>query len=735
MNDIGRKPISELGYGFVSKEFIPKGKNEYHLRNLQNRSGIKYRKLTAYETEVLVKNANTSDDWNKVLVSKAFNPELVKNCKFYGLVRIGKLEPFYHEFNNLRMPVGLYNSTIISCDLGDNVALDNVNYLSHYIIGNDVMIANVNELCTTDHSKFGNGIIKEGENESIRIWLELCNENGGRSVMPFNGMQPGDAFLWAKFRDHDKLMQKFKEFTEKKFDQQRGYYGKIGDRTILKNCGIIKDVWIGSDAYLKGANKLKNLTINSSPDAKTQIGESCELVNGIVGFGCRIFYGVKAVRFILASNSQLKYGARLINSYLGDNSTISCCEVLNSLIFPAHEQHHNNSFLCAALVMGQSNMAAGATIGSNHNSRGADGEIVAGRGFWPGLCVSLKHNSKFASFTLIAKGDYPAELNIPIPFSLINNDVSKDQLVIMPAYWFMYNMYALGRNEKKYAARDSRTDKSQELEYDFLAPDSVNEIFDALALLKKFTGKAYSKKLKNPVPESDWIKTGGQLLDNKDAIVNKFEIFADGFENSDRKTKLVKVSPAYHIYKELVLYYGALQLIHFISRKKIRTWQQLLQALPFRPTREEWANIGGQLVPKSSLNTLIKNIETGKIKSWDEVHNFYKKSSKLYSEQKFHHAFASLTEILNISPRSFTKKLFKQLLSRAIDTKEWMVKDIYESRAKDYNNEFRSMVYNSRKEMDKVIGALSDNAFILQQQEEFGQFRNHVNELSKAFQL
>jgi hypothetical protein len=96
------------------------------------------------------------------------------------------------------------------------------------------------------------------------------------------------------------------------------------------------------------------------------------------------------------------------------------CEVLNSLIFPAHEQHHNNSFLCAATVMGQSNMAAGATIGSNHNSRGADGEIVAGRGFWPGLCVSLKHNSKFACFTIIAKSDFPAELNIPIPFSLVN---------------------------------------------------------------------------------------------------------------------------------------------------------------------------------------------------------------------------------------------------------------------------------------------------------------------------
>ena len=142
------------------------------------------------------------------------------------------------------------------------------------------------------------------------------------------------------------------------------------------------------------------MLFRSDENRPSQIGEGCELVNGIIGYGCRIFYGVKAVRFILAAHSHLKYGARLINSFLGNNSTISCCEVLNSLIFSAHEQHHNNSFLCAALLMGQSNIAAGATIGSNHNSRSADGELMAKRGFWPGLCVSLKHNSRFASFTM-----------------------------------------------------------------------------------------------------------------------------------------------------------------------------------------------------------------------------------------------------------------------------------------------------------------------------------------------
>ncbi|MGB2704528.1 MAG: DUF4954 family protein, partial [Chitinophagaceae bacterium] len=491
MNHIRKKPIAALGYDFIPKEFIPKGKNEYYLRNIQNRSGINHRKLAPAEIKILERNANSSDNWNKVLVADAFNPELVKNCAFYGLVRIGKLEPYFVEFNNLRMPVGLYNSTIISCDIGDNVVIDNVNFLSHYITGNEIILVNINELATTDHSKFGNGVLKKGENESVRVWMEICNENGGRSILPFNGMLASDAWLWAKYRDDERLLEKFKQFTDIRFDTQRGYYGKIGDRTVIKNCGIIKDVWIGSDAYIKGANKLKNLTINSGPDAPSQIGEGCELVNGIIGLGCRIFYGVKAVRFIMGDNSQLKYGARLINSYLGDNSTISCCEVLNSLIFPAHEQHHNNSFLCAATVFGQSNMAAGATIGSNHNSRGADGEIIAGRGFWPGLCVSLKHNSKFASFTLIAKGDFPAELNIPIPFSLVSNDVSKDKLTVMPGYWFMYNMYALARNAAKYTGRDKRTDKSQVIEYDFLAPDSINEIIEALGLFKKTTAIAW----------------------------------------------------------------------------------------------------------------------------------------------------------------------------------------------------------------------------------------------------
>jgi hypothetical protein len=714
MNKIEKRPVALLGYDFISGEFLPDGEDEYYLRNLQNKNGITYRRLTAYEIEALVRNRNTSDNWDHILVSDLFSPELVKSCQFYGLVRIGKLESYYLEFKNLRLPVGLYNSTIISCDFGDNVVIDNVNYIAHYIVGNEVMIVNVNELATTNAAKFGNGILKEGEPERSRIRLEICNENGGRSVIPFENMLPGDAFLWSRFRNDSVLQSKFEAFTDQAFDKRRGYYGEIGDRTVIKNCKIIKDVWIGSDAYLKGANKLKNLTINSSPGSKSQIGEGCEIVNGIIGYGCRVFYGVKAVRFIMASHSQLKYGARLINSYLGNNATISCCEVLNTLIFPAHEQHHNNSFLCASLVLGQSNIAAGATIGSNHNSRSADGEMLAGRGFWPGLCVSLKHNSRFASFTILSKGDYPAEIDLPIPFSLVSNNVHDDTLGVMPGYWFMYNMYALSRNAWKYVDRDQRKEKLQLIEYGYLAPDSVNEMLTTLPLLELCTGKAFYRLTgkEDDFDLEELKEAGRKLLTEENALVQDLEILAEGIENSGRQVILYKVPAAYQLFKDFICYYLSDQLISFYDVNGIKLLKERVTSGFSKALPESWVNVGGQLIRQHAIDKLVEDIHAGRVSNWEGIHEFYQVESANYPNDKLTHAFASVNALHEFSVHVRPEEAVKGLLHIAIKTRHWIQNHISESRAKDYANPFRKMLYNSEEEMNAVLGSFEDNSFI-----------------------
>lgn len=695
MNRIDKKPLSKLGFDFVTPAFLEEGQSEFDHRN-SNLDLAAYHPLAPREISILEANLNEAENWKDVWVKEGFNPYLVKNCRFFGINRIGILESCYLEFKNLRMPVGLYNSTLISCDFGDNVAIDRVNLLSHYQIGNEVMILQVNELATTSTAKFGNGIVKKGEEERIRIWMELGNENGGRKVIPFVGMKPADAFLWTQDRDDTLLQAKYKEMTIQEFSSKRGFYGQIGDRTVIKNTGIIKDVNMGTDTYIKGANKLKNLTIISNAEASTQIGEGCEIVNGIIHEGCRIFYGVKAVRFILAAHSQLKYGARLINSFLGSNSTISCCEVLNALIFPAHEQHHNNSFLCAAIVKGQSNMAAGATLGSNHNSRGADGELQAGRGFWPGLSVALKHNSKFASFNLISKGNYPGEIQNPLPFSLIGNDDTEGGLLIIAGYWFQYNMYALARNAWKFAARDQRTDKDMLLEFDFLAPDTVSEILQAIKLLEKW------------VSESLGGGDGKAWLNDPTNATNLVDIFATGIENTKRRTRIAKAHKAYQIFHDLLYYHAAKEWLATSERHPSQSPSALLQATSKNATAIQiWENLGGQLIPLGVIQTMKEDVKSGKITRWKQVHEFYEKQAALYPDQKFENA---LNGLLQINPNAFEN--IPEWIDRATTTSEFLTAGIERSRAKDYQDPYRLAMFGNAQELDAVIGDVKDNEFI-----------------------
>lgn len=700
MGFIKRFDAQLLGYDFVNKEFLPEGKDEHYIR-YQQKEKNGYRKLTGQEVDMLVRNGNMSDNWDTVLVDDPFNPGLVRNCIFYGLVRIGKLEPQCLEYHDLRLPVGLYNSMIISSDIGDNVAIQNVGYLSHYIIDCESMLFNIDEMETSNKAKFGNGIIKDGETEAQRLWMEICNENGGRKVLPFDGMLTSDAFLWSKYRDDKALMQRFQEITENAYSPKRGFYGRVGKGCVIKNTSSIKDVNIGDSTYIKGANKLKNLTINSSEDSPTQIGEGVEMVNGIVGCGCKAFYGVKAVRFVMGINSSLKYGARLINSFLGENSTISCCEVLNSLIYPSHEQHHNNSFLIASCVQGQSNIAAGATLGSNHTSRANDGEIIAKRGFWAGLSTSIKHNSRFGSFTLLAKANYLHSISIDLPFALVANNESDNRLEIIPAYWWRYNIYALERNTWKFVKRDKREFVGQMFEYSYLAPDSISEILNALDILYKWIAQELEPDAKDSYRAiAEKAIEGGY---NPSGII----ISSEGIEASARKVLVKKPVQAINAYKEMVKYYALTSFIDYMKTNSAKLDDIL--SLDSEGIDRCWMNVGGQIFKCSFIEDLKRRIKSKELDCWDDIHAAYRSQDRCYATDKARYAKYALSQI--IGHELSIEMLLLLGKEGAVITE--MVKDrVYQSRLKDYNDPYRKMVYDNDEEMEAVIGKLSDNDFI-----------------------
>jgi len=718
MEFLKRFEANMLGYGFIDAAFLPEGKDEYYLRFQQN-PRQDYRPLTEQEVDQLKRNNNTSDYWDKVLVADPFNASLIQNCRFYGLIRIGKLEPQCLEFHDLRLPVGLYNSLIISADLGDNIAMHNVKYLAHYILGNECMLFNIEEMETSYRAKFGNGMVKDGEEPSQRVWIEVGNENGGRKVVPFNGMLTSDAWLWSKYRDDQKLMTRLLEVTETQFSHERGYYGTIGNQSVIKNTKSIKDVCVGEATYIKGANKLKNLTINSSFESHTQIGEGVELVNGIVGYGCKIFYGVKAVRFLLGNNSSLKYGARLINSILGENSTISCCEVLHSLIYPSHEQHHNNSFLIAGTILGQSNIAAGATLGSNHTSRANDGEMLAGRGFWAGLSSSIKHNSRFPTFILLAKADYNHSLDIPLPFSLVSNNDKRDRLEILPAYWWRYNMYALERNTWKFKHRDARKVIGQHFEYSYLAPDSVSEILEGIRLLEYWTGKSINGEAETA---ADLVKIGHDYLSSH--VLTELILHQSGIEDSQREVVIRKPQVGWLAYRDMILYFAFQSLIEYQNANEPTT--DLYNKLNDHCVYEEWINMGGQLIPGRQLEKLKTEIRDGKVNSWDEIHHEYQIMNDAYLFEKTCFALHALETILH---QKVNAELISSLAPQAINIAEYIKDQTAKTRLKDYQSISRKMMYESESEMFAVLGNPNDNEFLRISETRFEDFKVAIQKL------
>ena len=733
--EIGR--IEDLSEGYLRPEYLPDGRDEHALRFEQNPRND-YHALTSTEIEILVKNNNTAEDWDRILVTGNFDPTLVRNCEFWGLVRLGDLAPLYLEYHELRLPVGLSNSTIICCDIGDNVVVRNVHHLSHYIVGSHSILFNLDEVITVNHAKFGNGIVKDGEPEEVRVWLEVGNENGGRRILPFNGMRPADAWLWSRRREDGQLMRRFREMTDRVADRRRGYYGVIGEGCVIKNSRIIKDVAIGPACYIKGANKLKNLTINSSPEEPTQIGEGVELVNGIIGHGNRIFYGVKAVRFLTGRNVQLKYGARLINSFLGANSTLSCCEILNNLIFPFHEQHHNNSFLTASTVLGQANIAAAATIGSNHNSRAQDGEVLAGRGFWPGLATSFKHSSRFASYTLVVKGDYLWELDIHLPFSLVSLSPDGTELQVMPAYWFEHNMFAVVRNAWKYRARDIRQVKEQHVEYDYLAPDTAEEMLAAAELLKIGIENTMDRELSDQ-------DLAGQA--NVEAFEQGLEVRLDGLA-AGRQARILHPLRGYRWYRTMLGYYGAKELKSALEALMFGAGAEDTsgRGLDADPTeaierlREQvgapsrrWENLGGQLAPEEEVEEILSRVRSGEVDSWGGLHEAYDRAWERYPVQRRSHGLFCVLSMYGRTIETLDTGLAAVILRDSQDTARELLARAVASRRKDFTDPFRKITFRNEEEMAAVLGTVEEIPFLRRFREETESYCTEVDRLLRAF--
>jgi len=655
---------------------------------LPDRANV-YRKLRDDEIARLTAQFNTASNWGDVLVAEGFDTARVHRCTFDGYAHIGVFnKEDYTRYGNVTLKKGLYGSYFRNTVIGDNAAIHNLNYCCEQRIGDSVIIANVGEISSDTVALYGMGAAVElhKEHRNYQNTIDIINENGGRAILPYPGMTCTDAFIWAKFREDEELMLRFAEITNATNSALRPQKAIIADNAVILNTKAVRRALIGPSAVIDGAELVSNATILSDPDEMTVVGTAVQIYDSIIGYGNRINSAAQLSSVLTGTAASFSQSARVTHSVVGDNAHIACCEIANCLIMPSHAQHHNNSFLIAAMVGGQSNIAAGATVGSNHNSRANDGEIWAGRGFWPGLCVSLKHNSRFASFTMISKGDYTKELDIRYPFSLIATD-DKNKAAVFPAFWFTYDMYAVMRSAQKFVKRDRRAHRGQFIEHDIFAPDTVGEMFEAVAAIEA----------KQPLGN-----VGADIRLNR----------ADG---------------ACKMYRMMIRHYCAKNILPFMRDKGLKGLDGLAGAVGFDVDEngnignnisnnagnngddsEKWLNCGSMVITEVALSNIINTIKDGgKVKTWDDVHALFDSWTSQYNTEKLRHAVKSLAKLEGAG--GLSADMFEAFLQRVPEDCKTIASLTYSSRSKDFSAAARTMVYDSKEEMSAVLGAVEDS--------------------------
>jgi len=288
-------------------------------------------------------------------------------------------------------------------------------------------------------------------------------------------------------------------------------------------------------------------------------------------------------------------------------------------------------------------------------------------------------------------------------------------------------MYALVRNSWKFVDRDKRINKVQNIEFDYLAPDTVEEIFKARRLLEIWTAQASlkSEKIKD---ENKLAELGRKILAGKDAEINTLEVLGQNLEKSNRKVVILKVFKAYHAYYDMLLYYAIKNLIEYLHQNKNANFTSMSNALHGSRVTN-WVNFGGQLIPEKDADQLRTDIGSGKLTNWDKIHARYKQLWEEYQLNKQKHAYATLSEILGKG--QLTQADWLAALDKGIKIQEFISDQVYQSRKKDFENPFRQATFRNAAEMQASIGTIEDNSFVHQIRSETENFKKLVTEIKK----
>ena len=572
-----------------------------------------YRKLKEKEISQLKKQNCSSEDWSKVEVPGTFSPERIHSVRFSGEIRLGNFEKIFTCANGMKKQSGIYHAVLHNCTVGDDSYIAHVhNNLANYDIDKDVFIENVDVVEVNARSSFGNG-----------VEINVLDETGGRKLPVFNKLTAQLAYMLAMYRHRPGMIKAVNKMVKDYAGEQASDRGTVRRGSKIINTRIIRNVFIGEYCEINGAEQLEEGSLNSTETAPVFIGPGVIMKEFIVSSGSKVSDSTIIENCFVGQACDLGKQYSAEHSLFFSNSVGYHGGACSVFAGPYTATHHKSTLLIAGMFSFL-NAGSGSNQSNHMYKLGPLHQGVVERGSKTTSDSYLLWPSKVGPFTLVMGRHYKNSDTSSLPFSYLIE--SNDESILAPGV----NLRSVGtiRDAQKWPKRDKRTDpeKLDLINFKLLSPFTIQKMIegrDLLLKLKKYSGE-------------------------------KSEFYS--YENV--KISRSSLERGIKMYNLAIDKYLGNTLIKRLAGRKFKADGEVRERL--KPDTDtgtgKWIDLAGLFVPLSVVDEMIDSIESGDIKTLEEINKYFRDIDRDYDMYEWTWAIDTLlkeagTNISNIWAR------------------------------------------------------------------------------------
>jgi len=440
--------------------------------------GLLLRALTKQEISILEHRGCRADDWTRLRVAEGFDPFRVRDSFFSGDCVLGSFAGEITVLPGLQLPCGIYNSSLNSCQVGNNCLIEKVRFAANTIIEHGAVVVDVGA-CTCS------GAAAFGCDQQVGVAIET----GGREVPVWAEMTVPEADLITRERHERQALAAITMAVQRYQAAITSPVSWIRRGARVRHVAAMLDVYVGRGASIDQAQMVRNCAVLSSDQETTCITTGAAVADCVLQWGVQVTGGAIVRKSVLLEHSGADSHGVIEESIIGPNTHIAKGEVTACLVGPFVGFHHQSMLIATLWPQGRGNVAYGAMVGSNHTGRAPDQELWAGEGLFFGLGCSIRFPSNFTEspYSVISAGVSTLPQRVCFPFSLITTPVEPVQQPrafneLLPGWALYEGAYGLVRSEQKFAKRDKS--RRHQLDHHILRPAIMHLVLDALDRLE-----------------------------------------------------------------------------------------------------------------------------------------------------------------------------------------------------------------------------------------------------------